>query len=102
MGRFVGAMTWRPFLLGYVAFLVCGAVGGVASQLYFGISYDRLIYAFGSLLFLVAAAGQSRATYVYRLVRNIGWFSAIENDRKMRLLLLVLAAAFFVCAALVK
>jgi hypothetical protein len=102
MGRFVGAMTWRPFLLGYVAFLLCGAVGGLASRLYFGISYDRFIFAFCGLLLLVAAAGQSRATYVYRLIRNVGWFSAIENDRKVRLLLLVLAVALFVGAAFAK
>ncbi len=99
VARFQGKMTWRSFLLGYVAILACGVGGGLASELYLGVPADRFLFAFGGALFLIAAAGQSRSLYFYRLVRNVGWFAAIEDDRTMRIVLLVLAVALFIGAA---
>jgi predicted transporter len=93
MGRFVGDIDWSRFLLGYVAILAAILAAAFALHQWLGIQGERSIYRLVGLLFVIAAIG--RPPYLYRVVRNTGWFSGIESDRMMRTVLLILAALLF-------
>jgi hypothetical protein len=97
MGRFVGEMTWGRFLLGYVTSIVLAVAGSIWLEARLGIPSRRGVLLIAALFFGWAAIGRPR--YIYLLVRNIGWFSAIETDRSMRTALWVLAAGLLIGAA---
>jgi hypothetical protein len=89
MGRFVGDMNWRTFTIGYVSFLVVGVTLALWGERRFHVRGERIILAEGAIMFTVAAIG--RPHVVYRVVRNTGWFAAIQSDVVMRWILGVLA-----------
>lgn len=89
MPRFVGDMNWRTFILGYVSFLVIAVTVAIWGGNHFHVDAQRIITFEGALLFLIAAVG--RPNVVYRVVRNTGWFAAIESDTTMRGVLVALA-----------
>ena len=88
MARFVGDMTWRRFLLGSSAMFVVVFLIAIGANAW--LHFDGPGVAIGEcgVLFLVAASG--RPASIYMIVRNMDWFAAIQDDRVMRLVLLVL------------
>jgi hypothetical protein len=89
-------MTWGRFLIGYLVSLIVAIGSAVWLEMRFGFPRYRTILLIGALFFAWAALGRPR--YIYLLVRNIGWFSAIEGDRSMRTTLWVLAAVLLLIA----
>ncbi len=97
MTRFVGCLTWRQYLPAYFVLVVASVAGSIWAEERFGIDGERAILAEMALLFAVAATGRPR--FLYLVVRNTGWFTAIETDRAMRGTLAVLAALLALGAA---
>ena len=93
--RFVGDMDWPRFAVGFVLLILLGTAGAVLISLYFAVPAGPAAAGVSSLLFLASAAVAPRG-YLFRVVRNVGWFSGIESDHRVRQLLLVLAAGCLV------
>lgn len=91
-GRFVGRMTWRQFTIGYLMLLVGGVAGSYLLARQLGIPVERAILAVCGGGFLAAALSAPNG-YLFRVVRNVGWFSAIDDDAAMRGLLILLGLA---------
>jgi hypothetical protein len=81
-------MNWKRFTRGYFALLLSTVALAFTLERFTGVEGERIVIAECALLFVLAASGRPRALYL--LVRNIGWFSALD-DRALRMLLLVIA-----------
>ena len=97
MGRFVGDMTWPRFLLGYFVIVLGSVSASIWAHKRFGVPGERVLLIVFAAVFLMAAAG--RPAILYQIVRNTGWFAAIDSDRAMRSVLLVASGALAVAAA---
>ncbi len=91
MSRFVGDMTWRRFLLGSSALFVGIFLIAIAADIWLQLDGPGVIIGECGVLFLLAAAG--RPASLFAIVRNMDWFAAIEDDRVMKIILLVLGLA---------
>ena len=90
-------MTWPKFLLGYCVLLL-GTVGiALWADGRFAVDGERVLLFEGAVLFLLAAAGWPRL--LYQIVRNTGWFAAIESDRAMRTVLVILGLGLAIAGA---
>jgi hypothetical protein len=91
-------MKWGKFARGYVVLLLGTVALAFMLERLTGFEGERIVIAECALLFAVAASGRPRSLYL--LVRNIGWFSAVDRDRAMRMLLVVLALGLALLAVL--
>ena len=97
MTRFTGPLTWRKFAVVYVMIITVGVAAAFFGERYLHVDGRRIIFAGGALLFLAAAL--RRPETLFLVVRNAGWFSGIENDRTMRIILVVFAVLLALGAA---
>ena len=92
--RFAGAMTWREFLPGYAASILAAIAIGAWLEVKLGVPEGAAFGFVSSTFFAWGAVGRPR--YVFRLIRNIGWFSLIQSDRTMQRTLWALSAGLLV------
>ena len=95
--RFVGKLTWGRFLLGYTTIVIATVVSSIWGEQRFHVSGERIAFVEFALLFGITTMGRPRS--LYAIVRNVGWFTLIESDRAMRIVLLILATGC-ACAAI--
>jgi ABC-type polysaccharide/polyol phosphate export permease len=98
MSRFKGSMTWAKFAILYSAIIVVGVTAAVLGSRYLHIDGIAIVFAGGAVLFFLAATRTSETLFL--VVRNAGWFSAIESDRAIRIVLVVFSILLAIGASL--
>jgi hypothetical protein len=81
----------RTFLIVYTAFVVLGVALPLGLDALYGISRTMVLLVYCGTTFLVTSLG--RPWWLYATIRRMGWFSGIESDAAMRLVLALLGAA---------
>ena len=90
--------SFIQFLGGYLLILASGIGSAIAAERYLGLDLYRAAFAWGGMLFLLAAA--TYPSWLYQIVRRVRWFGLIDSDGGMRAVLVVLGAILLVLAAI--
>ncbi len=90
-GRFRGDMDWPRFTAGFVALVACVVAAAFVAPLAFAASPMIGVVLVVAVVALTGAAAPQG--YVFRVVRNVWWLSAVRSDRAVRWALLGLGLA---------